>query len=154
MIAIDDLVAAPLGRRLAEPVDELEVAGRVGVGLCLGHPDQDPDLKPRLPLSVTLKEERYDESGDEAGIRLAVRDNGPGVPEAELVRVSDLFYTTKEVGKGTGLGLALVHNAVRLHGGEVRLSSEEGRSFHVELFLPRGAPGPPGREGAGGAGPA
>jgi nitroreductase len=38
-------------------------------GLCIGHPDQDPQLKPRLPLSVTLKEERYDEANDEAGIR-------------------------------------------------------------------------------------
>ena len=38
-------------------------------GLCLGHPDQDPELKPRLPLSVTLKEERYDESADQDGIR-------------------------------------------------------------------------------------
>ena len=37
-------------------------------GLCLGWPDQDPTLKPRLPLSVTLKEERYDESGDRDGI--------------------------------------------------------------------------------------
>lgn len=37
-------------------------------GLCLGWPDQDPDLKPRLPLSVTLKEEAYDESNDVAGI--------------------------------------------------------------------------------------
>ena len=37
-------------------------------GLCIGWPDQDPMLKPRLPLSVTLKEERYDDSGDAAGI--------------------------------------------------------------------------------------
>jgi nitroreductase len=37
-------------------------------GLCIGWPDQDPDLKPRLPLSVTLKEERYDESNDREGI--------------------------------------------------------------------------------------
>ncbi len=37
-------------------------------GLCLGYPDQDPAIKPRLPLSVTLKEETYDESGDVAGI--------------------------------------------------------------------------------------
>lgn len=37
-------------------------------GLCLGWPDQDPARKPRLPLSVTLKEERYDTSGDDAGI--------------------------------------------------------------------------------------
>ncbi|MCB0991287.1 MAG: oxygen-insensitive NADPH nitroreductase [Acidimicrobiales bacterium] len=37
-------------------------------GLCIGWPDQDPALKPRLPLSVTLKEERYDESADREGI--------------------------------------------------------------------------------------
>ncbi len=37
-------------------------------GLCLGWPDQDPMLKPRLPLSVTLKEERYDQTDDQAGI--------------------------------------------------------------------------------------
>lgn len=37
-------------------------------GLCLGWPDQDPAIKPRLPLSVTLKEETYDESGDAAGV--------------------------------------------------------------------------------------
>jgi len=37
-------------------------------GLCIGRPDQDPTLKPRLPLSVTLKEERYDTSGDREGI--------------------------------------------------------------------------------------
>ena len=37
-------------------------------GMCLGWPDQDPELKPRLPLSVTLKEETYDESADAAGI--------------------------------------------------------------------------------------
>jgi hypothetical protein len=36
--------------------------------MCLGWPNQDPDLKPRLPLSVTLKEETYDESNDVAGI--------------------------------------------------------------------------------------
>lgn len=37
-------------------------------GLCIGWPDQDPQLKPRLPLSVTLKEETYDETDDRAGI--------------------------------------------------------------------------------------
>ncbi len=37
-------------------------------GLCLGHPAQDPEVKPRLPLEVVLKEERYDDEGDKAGI--------------------------------------------------------------------------------------
>ena len=54
----------------------------------------------------------------------------------ELAQVSDLFYTTKEVGKGTGLGLALVHNALARHSGKVRIKSERGRFFEVELWFP------------------
>ena len=53
-----------------------------------------------------------------------------------LERVMDLFYTTKEVGKGTGLGLALVHSTLARHSGTVRLSSEAGRFFQVELWFP------------------
>ncbi len=65
-----------------------------------------------------------------------VSDNGPGVDKEALGRVSDLFYTTKEVGKGTGLGLALVHNTVASHGGRVTISSNPGRGFTVELSFP------------------
>ncbi len=74
----------------------------------------------------------------DGGARVVVRDNGPGVPREELARVADLFYTTKEVGKGTGLGLALVHDALRRHGGRVRLDSEPERFFEVDLWLPAG----------------
>ncbi|MEM7308710.1 MAG: HAMP domain-containing sensor histidine kinase [Planctomycetota bacterium] len=71
---------------------------------------------------------------------LEVRDNGPGVSEEELGRVADIFYSTKEVGRGSGLGLALVHNTVATHGGEVDLRSTAGRGFAALLrFPPSGA---------------
>lgn len=69
-------------------------------------------------------------------LRLAVRDNGPGASEDTLRRAGDLFFTTKDQGKGTGLGLAHVHSVVAGHGGELRLSSEEGRFFQAEVLLP------------------
>ena len=75
-------------------------------------------------------------SEKESGVTLQVRDNGPGVSREDLERVADLFFTTKDVGKGTGLGLSLVHNAIALHGGRVRFSSEEGRHFTVDLTFP------------------
>lgn len=55
------------------PAEVSELLGLpVGVypvfGLCLGYPDQDPEIKPRLPLSVIVKQERYSEEGDEAAI--------------------------------------------------------------------------------------
>ncbi len=69
-------------------------------------------------------------------LRLAIVDDGPGVGPDELARVADLFYTTKDVGRGTGLGLALVHNVVHAHGGRVHLSSVLGAGFTAEIFLP------------------
>ena len=72
-------------------------------------------------------------------VRVDVRDNGPGVEPAELQRVGDLFYTTKEVGRGTGLGLSLVHSAMKRHGGELRLVSERGQYFQAELHFPPAA---------------
>jgi signal transduction histidine kinase len=88
---------------------------------------------PRIELSLGSREE---------SVRLTVRDNGPGVEPEELDRIGDLFYTTKEVGRGTGLGLALVHSAVQRHGGHVRLASERGRWFQAELSFPLREAGP------------
>ena len=82
---------------------------------------------------------------------LAVEDNGPGVSGDELERVSDLFYTTKQVGQGTGLGLAVVHNVVASHRGRVLLSSRPGQGFRVELRFPPGRWGEPPAEEARGA---
>ena len=84
-------------------------------------------------LAVTL-EARTDDGLP--GVLLAVEDDGPGVDAEELERVQDLFYTTKEVGKGTGLGLPLVHSTLQKHGGTVQLSSEPGSYFRVELWFP------------------
>ena len=67
---------------------------------------------------------------------LSVEDDGPGVAPEVLERVADLFYTTKDVGKGTGLGLALVTSVMDNHRGRVRFASEQGRGFRAELELP------------------
>ena len=71
-----------------------------------------------------------------AEVLLRVVDDGPGVDPAQLDRVSDLFYSTKSVDRGNGLGLALVHSVADLHGGRVHLQNEPGGGFRVELSLP------------------
>jgi signal transduction histidine kinase len=69
-------------------------------------------------------------------LALSVADDGPGVAPADLPRVFDLFFTTKQVGKGSGLGLSIVHRIVAAHGGTIRLDSRPGGGLSVEIVLP------------------
>jgi two-component system sensor histidine kinase RegB len=72
--------------------------------------------------------------GDE--LRLTVADNGVGVPESLLRRIGEPFFTTKEPGRGTGLGLYLARHVVEREGGEMRVESAEGRGTRVTLSVP------------------
>ena len=67
---------------------------------------------------------------------LAVVDGGSGMDEDALARATEPFYTTKGVGKGTGLGLPMVHGLAEQSGGRLRLSSTPGQGTRVEIWLP------------------
>jgi PAS domain S-box-containing protein len=68
---------------------------------------------------------------------LAVEDSGPGIEKEHLERIFDPYFTTKEKGKGTGMGLAIVHGIVKGHGGAVCVEGGdgEGTAFHVYIPL-------------------
>ena len=69
-------------------------------------------------------------------VLLSVTDNGIGVPSAYLDRVMDPFFTTKEEGQGTGLGLSMVYGFVKQSGGAARLTSEENVGTTLRLYFP------------------
>jgi signal transduction histidine kinase/CheY-like chemotaxis protein len=73
-------------------------------------------------------------------LSLEVRDTGCGMDSKTLDRLFDPFFTTKEVGRGTGLGLSMVHGIVVAHGGDVHIASEPAQGTVVTVYLPRHAP--------------
>jgi CheY-like chemotaxis protein len=69
---------------------------------------------------------------------LSVSDNGSGMSEAVLARACEPFFTTKELGKGSGLGLAQVYGFARQSGGGLVIDSAVGEGNTVSVYLPRG----------------
>src|SRR5664279_5675468 len=68
------------------------------------------------------------------GVWVSVADTGGGIPQEEINRIFEPFYTTKK--KGTGLGLMIVQRIVRAHGGRIELESQVGRGTTFRIWLP------------------
>ena len=83
-----------------------------------------PEERPELALPVG------------SYIKLGVRDTGPGIPRDVLPRIFEPFFTTKEQGKGTGMGLAVVHGVVTELGGALTVSCPETGGAEFLIFLP------------------
>jgi signal transduction histidine kinase len=82
--------------------------------------------------TITITTER-----SELGVRVQIKDDGPGIPPDVQSRIFDPFFTTKDVGKGTGLGLSLSHGIIERHGGRFLVYSEpgDGAAFVIDLPL-------------------
>jgi signal transduction histidine kinase len=78
-------------------------------------------------------------SEDGESVEVRIRDTGCGIAPEVIDRIWDPFFTTKEVGKGVGLGLALTYNIVKRHGGKITVESQvaKGSLFTVRLPLSR-----------------
>lgn len=95
---------------------------------------------PRITVRGALEGDR---------IRLDVADNGPGMVEDVRRRVFEPFYTTKNVGEGTGLGLSVSYFIITTnHGGSFSVQSEPGSGTMFSIRLPLTQPGMPRNEAA------
>ncbi|MBR0752534.1 PAS domain S-box protein [Bradyrhizobium jicamae] len=85
-----------------------------------------------IPDAVAFGVER---AGDHLVIE--IRDTGTGISPSHLEKIFDPFFSTKEVGQGTGLGLSMVFGFVKQSGGGIAVSSEEGRGTTFRIYLPK-----------------
>ena len=82
--------------------------------------------------TITISTSRADD-----GVEMRIRDTGNGIPEEARDRIFDPFYTTKEVGKGTGQGLAISHGVItEKHGGNIEFITETGKGTEFIITLP------------------
>lgn len=90
---------------------------------------KDPDHKHEPTVWVSTKK-----VGDK--VLISVKDNGPGIPQKNLDKIFQPFFTTKPTGQGTGLGLSLAYDIVKAHGGEITFQSKEGEGSEFIIVLP------------------
>lgn len=101
--------------------DAMPQGGRIGLSITPLHLNGDAAARELVPGDYVVVE---------------VRDEGQGMPAAVLARATEPFFTTKGVGKGTGLGLAMASGFVQQSRGRLEIDSEEGRGTAVRLIFP------------------
>ena len=99
-----------------------------------------PDGRLTIETSLETLDKEYCAEHEEVEpgqyIMIAVSDTGDGIPKHLLHKVFQPFFTTKEVGKGTGLGLAMVFGFIKQSGGHMKVYSEEGKGTAFKMYLP------------------
>lgn len=148
---------------LREPVDLVELAEKTcralpapkGVNLVIESGTEDPvaevDADQIAQVLTNLITNAYGAisddggvtirvEGDEENVQFSVIDTGVGIPPENMDKIFEPFFTTKQMGKGTGLGLAVVYGIVKMHGGDIKVESnadsaagQTGTVFTVEL---------------------
>ncbi len=118
---------------------DLTLMSQVLLNLCVNARDAMPEGG---TLTIRAQDVEFTEAPEHADgragafIQLVVEDTGDGIPAEALARIFEPFFTTKPVGKGTGLGLAMVLGTMVQHKGWVVCDSQEGRGTRFELYLP------------------
>ncbi len=160
-LAVEDVVRASV-EMLRQKAEERGVDVRTEIASGLPQVLADRDRLEQVLINLIDNGIKYSGSGSEVcviaapsgnggqpAVEIAVRDNGVGIPEKDIPRLTERFYRvdrarSRELG-GTGLGLAIVKHIVQAHGGSLAIESALGRGTTVRVVLPGAAEAPPER---------
>jgi two-component system NtrC family sensor kinase len=123
---------------LPETVGDPNQLQQVFLNLIINSQQAMSEINDTRQLTIRSRLKETDPIGGIGGrnvIQIAFEDNGPGIPDSNINKVFDPFYTTKAKGKGTGLGLSVSFGIIKEHGGGIFVSpnEERGVTFFVEL---------------------
>ena len=130
LITADAEVIQNMADDLPPVVASWEHLKSVWLNLIVNARDAVHEMPPKRQISITTRL-----AAEKDHVQIIVQDNGKGMSEAELVHIFEPFYTTKDPGKGTGLGLATTHRIIEQHGGDINVVSTpgEGSTFIIRL---------------------
>jgi signal transduction histidine kinase len=90
--------------------------------------------------TVTVSSKRTPLLGEAGGgsqvVKIAISDNGNGMPKEIVDKIFQPFFTTKPTGEGTGLGLSMSYDIIKAHAGELKVETEEGEGSTFSIELP------------------
>ncbi len=117
-------------------------ASQILTNLCVNARDAIPNIgEITVETGNSMLDDNYCSAhpGSVTGeyVRMSVRDTGTGIEDQTLTHIFEPFFTTKGVGKGTGLGLAMVYGAMKQNNGFVDVSSEPGQGSAFTVYFPR-----------------
>jgi signal transduction histidine kinase len=95
-----------------------------------------PGFEPKISVTTKKHMARMDDPVGRGKIEISVRDNGTGIPQKVLDKIFQPFFTTKPTGQGTGLGLSLSYDIVKVHNGELKVETKEGQGSKFDVLLP------------------
>ncbi len=136
-IAIEGHVDPECGSILADPTNIHQIV----VNLCTNAYHAMENEKGTLTVTLSrteIQKENSVESDVLPGpfVELSIKDTGQGMDKKTMARIFEPYFTTKDIGKGSGLGLAVLHGIVKTLHGFVRVESEPGKGSTFHVYIP------------------